>query len=93
MKMAARPPSSEITTPMSGINKAMSRVTVNQTRVVMIRRRRSVISTSLRSATGGVLTNRLSMATLSTNNVVKLYMKCAVIKTCCAVLGKMCAVS
>jgi len=46
MKMAARPPSSEITTPMSGMNNAINRVMMNQIRVVMTRRRRSTTSTA-----------------------------------------------
>jgi len=63
MKMAARPPSSEITTSIFGMNKAISRETMNQMSVIMIRRRRSATS---RSANRGLLTNRLSIATLST---------------------------
>lgn len=64
MKMAARPPSSEITTPMSGMNNAINRVMMNQIRVVAIRRRRSTTST-LVAASLPMSGNRLSIATLS----------------------------
>jgi len=92
MKMAARPPSREITTPMSGMNSAISRVTTNQTRVVMTRRRRSATS---RSAARGLLTSRLSMATLSrtvTFFTVQFYAEYAAPKCLQQLHPKICAV-
>ena len=64
MKMTARPPSSEITTPMSGMNRAINRVLMNQRTVVVIRRRRSATSTSAAAVCLPTSTSKLSMATL-----------------------------